>query len=598
MLREGRAIASLRNVLTASGRRWSDRRVIVWYTLSMGLAAYYGYLVLQSAFSSPFVVQDDARQHVFWMQRFIDPGLLPSDFMADYFQSRAPVGYVWLYQTAAAWGIHPFTFNKILPPLLSLLGTHYCFQFSLQLLPLPAAAFTSTLLLNQSLWMRDDLVSGTPRAFFYVLLLAFLVYVNRRAIAPCLVVLGLQPLFYPHCALISAGVLAVRLFWVKAGRMQRGKDLKGALLPGLGLSLLVLLLLPYALESSSFGPLVTPAEARGMPEFWPGGRASYFTNNSLLFWFGDRSGVLPTPVLTPPMLAFSLFFPWLWWRSKHPWMQIIRANATVLQQLMVASFGLYGVAHLLLFTLHLPSRYTHHSLRVVFALAASVTIWIFLDNLLRLLERTATSPKARVKQVGAFTMVCLMTVGLFSYSTLTQSFPFTNNRYGALPTLYRFLRSTPPDTIIASLTKETSNLHVFTQRSPLIAPELGLPYHTGYYREFRQRTIDLIEAQYSSEPDDLQRIIETYDIDYWLLDDHVLSAAHLRENNWFQQYQPAAKQAIAALENPEIPLALVAAKPRCTVFETEPQWPSAIAPPTDAAQKYWLLDAQCLRSAD
>lgn len=587
---EGKAIAPLRKFLMTPTRRWSDPRVVFGYTLSIVVAVYYGYLVLQSAFSAPFVVQDDARQHVFWMLRFVNAELFPQDFMADYFAAQAPAGYTWLYRTAAEWGIHPLTFNKILPPILGLLGTHYCFQFSLQLLPLPGAAFTSTLLLNQSLWMRDDLVSGTPRAFVYVLLLAFLVYVNRRAIAPCLIVLALQPLFYPQVALISATILVIRLFQFKVGKLEFAQESRDYWLSGLGLVILALLLAPYVLENSAFGPVVTPAEARQMPEFWPYGRASYFTDNPILFWFGDRSGFMPTPVLTPPMLALSLVFPWLWWRTKrNPWMQTIRANARILQQLVIASFGLYFAAHLTLFTLHLPSRYTHHSLRIVFALAASFTLWVIVDKLLQVLEKADGSFNAIAQKTGALITVGLIIFGLVSYSALTQSFPFTNNRFGTLPTLYRFLRSTPTDTTIASLTKETSNLHSFAQRSPLIAPELGLPYHKGYYQEFRQRTTDLIQAQYSQELSDVKSLIQKYDIDYWLLDEQVLAADYLLRNKWFQQYQPEAKQAIATLQNPNATLALTRAKEQCTILQTSPTTSEG-----DAPQQYWLLDAQCI----
>ena len=53
-------------------------------------------------------MQDDARQHVFWMQRFIDSELFPHDLIADYFQSVAPTGYTTLYRIAAALGSIPF----------------------------------------------------------------------------------------------------------------------------------------------------------------------------------------------------------------------------------------------------------------------------------------------------------------------------------------------------------------------------------------------------------------------------------------------------------------------------------------------------------
>ncbi len=591
------AIASLRKQLTTPATSWSDGRVVGWYGLGLLIAVYYGWLVLQDAFSSPYVVQDDARQHVFWMQRWLDPALLPNDFMADYFASRAPVGYAGLYRGAMAMGIDPFIFNKILPPLLSLLGTHFCFRFSMQLLPVPVTAFTSTLLLNQSLWMRDDLVSGTPRAFCSVLLLAFLVYANQRALLPGLIVLALQPLLYPQCAVLSAGILVVRLLHInQAGQLRVSRQAQDYWFAGLGLALLGCLLWPYTVDTSGFGPLVTAAMARTMPEFWPGGRAAYFTDNPLMFWFGDRSGWLPTPVLTPPLLAFSLGFPYWWWRRpNHPWIRQLRTHGQSLQHLVLVSFVLYFAAHLLLFKLHLPSRYTHHSLRIVFALTASFSLWIVLDTLLAKLSTRATSMRQRANQGGAIAASLLITVSLLGYSTMTQSFPFTNNRYGTVPELYEFLRAMPTDTVVASLTKETSNLHVFSQRSPLITPELGLPYHQGYYHIFRQRAKHLIAAQYSPTLDQVQAFIEQYDIDFWLLDDLSFEPAWLADNDWLQQYQPEAEHAIAAVSE-QTPPALATLKSSCTVLET----PVDVTLNTAIAQRYWLLDAQCIlnRSPD
>ena len=591
-----RAVISIRKFWTAQTHQAADPRVIFWYGLSLVFAAYYGYLVLQSSFGATYVVQDDARQHVFWMQRLIDPALLPDDFMADYFTYQATPGYKLLYQGAAALGIHPFTLNKVLPPMLGVLGTHYCFRLSLQLLPVPATAFTSTLLLNQTLWMRDDLVSGTPRAFISVLLLAFLVFVNGRMITPALVALTLQVLFYPQGALLAAGILVLRLVTVDRGHFRLSRSPHTYLLSGFGLIIVIALLAPCLVDSSPFGPLITPAAARQLPEFWPGGRNAYFTDNPILFWFGDRSGLLPTPMLTPPTIAFSLFFPWLWWRSPHRWLPLIKARMAILQQLVLASLGLYFAAHLLLYQLHLPSRYMHHSLRIVFALTASFTMGLFLDYLMQLMARPAATVVAIAQRGVAITAFCGVMIGLFGYSGLTQSFPFTNNRYGRLPDLYQFLQATPLDTTVASLTKETSNLHVFTQRSPLISPELGLAYHTGYYQTFRQRTVDLIEAQYSPDLQTLQAFIQQYGIDYWLIDDQSFSLDRLTQDNWFNQYQPAAQEAITNLTTFGDTLALIQAKPQCTVIETTPQSLSEIAPlGSDEAQAYWLLDANCLR---
>lgn len=590
---------SFRKFLTARGSHWSDPPVVFWYSLSLLFAVYYGYLVLQIAFSGDYVVQDDARQHVFWMMRFVDPTLLPNDFMADYYQSNAPSGYVWLYKSAYRLGIHPFIFAKILPPILGLITTHYCFLLSLQVLPLPSAAFTSTLILNQSLWMRDDLMSATPRAFLYPLLLAFLVYVNRRAVWPCLVVLLLQPLLYPLCGVLSAGLLGVRLLQFKNGRLTVSQDPQDYVLSGVGLLILVLLLGPYALQESAYGPVITPTEARTMPEFWPGGRSAYFNDNPIKFWFGDRSGLIPTPILTPPTMAFSLFFPWLWWRSRSVWMQIIRSNAAILQQLVVTSYLLFFAAHLVLFKLYLPSRYTHHTIRIVFALTASYTLWIFLDYLFTLIEKWGISRQRMVQKTMAGAAAVLIAIGLVGYSELLEKYPglFNSTRHGMLPELYEFLQETPKDTITASLTKETSNLHAFTERSPFIAPELGLAYHTGYYQIFRQRAVDLIAAQYSHDPQIARTFIQRYGIDYWLIDDKVASAEFMEKNKWFNQHRREAAQAISNLKNPNPPFILGEAKSQCTRLETTPQPDSLFAQlGKNDARRYWLLDAECIAS--
>ncbi|MDB9525078.1 hypothetical protein PN498_03695 [Oscillatoria sp. CS-180] len=590
--------AATRQFLTAQTVSWLDPRLIFWYSLSLLLTGYYAWLVLQSAFSASYIVQDDARQHVFWMLRFVDPALFPNDFMADYFQSVAPAGYTALYRGAAALGIHPLFFNKILPPLLGLLTTHYCFRLSLLVLPLPAAAFGSTVLLNQTIWMKDDVVSGTPRAFVYVLLLAFLVYFAQRSLWPCLATLILQPLFYPHCALLSMGVLTLSLITLQSGRIQVCRDVKTLRLAGIGLVVLFGLLIPYAVVDSPFGPLVSAAEARTMPEFWPGGRTPYFNDNPLIFWLSDRPGILPTPILTPPTLAFGLLLPLFWKRdATFPWIAFVRANSGILRNLTIASLGLYALAHLFLFRLHLPSRFTHHSLRVIFALCASIVLLLLIDDCLRIAEAAAHSLRGKVQAACCVMMATLLVFVVLGYSETTSSFPTTVNKQGKLPDLYAYLRTTPKDTVIAGTTGEMSNLQVFAQRSPLISPELGLPYHQGYYQEFRQRTLDLIEAQYSQDVAIVQAFIQKYGVDYWLIESRDFVTDDLSHYSWFTQYQPEAETAIQHLKAEENPIVLRQGKQVCTVLRTSPDDADlSTTTSSELPPEYWLIDAECVRS--
>ncbi|MEB3292750.1 MAG: hypothetical protein VKJ24_06290, partial [Synechococcales bacterium] len=145
-----------------------------WLGLSLLITTLYAFLSIRQGFQAEFVIQDDARQHVFWMQHWLDPTLFPNDGMVRYFESVAPTGYAWLYRLMVSLGIPPLQFNKLVPIGLSVITTYYSYRVSLKLLPTPIAAFCSSLLLSQTLWERDDLISGTARAFVYPIFAAFL----------------------------------------------------------------------------------------------------------------------------------------------------------------------------------------------------------------------------------------------------------------------------------------------------------------------------------------------------------------------------------------------------------------------------------------
>ena len=144
-----------------------------WLLLSIVVAILFSLSGLRLAFASVYTVQDDARQHVFWMQRFADGDLFPDDMIADYFSSVAPLGYKGLYWLVNGLGLEPWLFNKILPVILGAISTVYLFLVCLEIFPVPFAGFIAVLLFNQNLWMLDDLVSGTPRAFFLSFVFGF-----------------------------------------------------------------------------------------------------------------------------------------------------------------------------------------------------------------------------------------------------------------------------------------------------------------------------------------------------------------------------------------------------------------------------------------
>ena len=549
-----------------------------WFVLSLTFAFIYGVLGWQEAFAGEYVIQDDARQHVFWMQRYLDPQLFPNDLIADYFQSVAPAGYAFLYKLMAITGVHPFLFNKLLPMILALITTSYCFGISLQLLPVPATGFMACLMLNQSLWIEDTLASGTPRAFIYPLLCAFLYYLVRRSLVPCLVAIALQGLFYPQCVFISAGMLVIRLLKWQKGKIElsSAKEDYWLCITGLGVALLVLL--PYALITSEYGPAINAAEAKTLPEFLPGGRASFFADDFWQFWVSSRrSGLLGSTMFTPATMCAGLLLPFLLlFPTKLPLVNKVSKQVNLLVQLPLVSLALFFAAHALLFRLHLPSRYTQRSLEIVLALASAIALTLLLNAILN----WAQSNQSVGKQILALGAAAIIIVPLVIYPYfLGNSFPKTNNEAGNSPRLYQFFAQTPQDSLIASLSREADFIPSFSARSVLVSREYSIPYHTNYYRQFRQRMVNLIQAQYSPNLAEVQNFIQKYGVDFWLLEDNSLTAEYLDtvENRWLKQYQPAVAEARHILEQ-EVP-ALVNLIETCSVLKIE---------------GFTVLDAECI----
>lgn len=534
------------------------------------MAALYALLVLQDAFRTPYTVQDDARQHVFWMRRFLDPTLFPNDLIADYFESVAPWGYTQLYRLLAIAGLDPLVVNKLLPPVLGLTATAYGFGVTLQLFPVPFAGFLAAVMLNQVFWSHDDITSGTPRAFMVPLFLAFLYYLLRRNLWGVVAAIALEGLFYPQYVFVFAGIVLLQLVsWeaVAAGgrRFQVSTKRSDLVFCGTGLLIAVVVLLPYALSNNPYGPVLTVAEAKTIPEFFTEGRGRFFLADPWLFWLsGNRSGVFPT--FKPPLMGMAIALPWLWrYPARFPLVQQTR-NLGLLLRIVAVAFGLFFAAHALLFRLHLPSRYTGYTLRFVLVFAAAIALTVLLDAGLRWLA-VAGSGRSTPHWLRQFTvggLAAIVAAALLLYPRYIGDFPADEYRDGRSPLLYEFFAQQPKDILIASLLDEADFLPTFSNRSILFGREYAIPYHKAYGAAIRQRANDLIRAQYTTNPADLDRFLQTYRVDFWLISRNAFRPAALKGLN-LRQYPNAVAAAQAQLQQGTPVLATVINQ--CTDFQ-------------------------------
>ena len=544
--------------------------VKLWFYLSLTLAIICGILGIIPALSHEYIVQDDARSHVFWMARFINPELFPNDIIADYFQSVAPQGYTHLYKLFSLIKIPPLLLNKILPIILGLITTAYCFKIAIQILPIPLAGFLSTLLLNQNLWLKDDLISGTPRAFFYPLFLGFIHYFLKKSSLGIIITITLLGLFYPQGVFLCAALLTLDFLHFR--NQQKLTILT------IGLTTAFLILLPYALNTSEYSPIITLTQAKKLPEFFPGGRASFFSNNNFDFWLtGDRSGIIPPEWLSqsflpPQVWAGLLLFIFLSLKERFP-TQKITNKIILLPELALGSTGIFLAAHLLLFRLHHPSRYSQHSLRIIMALAGGIAFTLIIDIIrkkLHLLNLSCKNkPFQKIKTISISICIYIVLTLLLLYPALTNNFPVTNYVVGKAPQLYEYLAQQPSDIRIASLALEANNIPTFAKRSILVSSEYALPYHQGYYSQIKQRAKDLIQAQYSPNLEQVKKIIRKYKIDFWLLDSQALTLEYVRKNHRLQQLNNTATTLVRAqMENGIIP-SLLNVQESCRVLDIQ-----------------------------
>lgn len=560
-------IARLHKFLTATVDEKSRSHTIFWLTLSLTFAAIYGLLGIQQAFSAEYVVQDDARQHVFWMMRFVDPQLFPNDFIANYYQSVAPAGYSTLYKIAATIGIHPLFLHKILPLFLGLISTYFCFGLCLEMLPVPLTGFIASLLLNQHMWMTDDLASTTPRAFIYPIFLGFLYYLSRSSLLPCLGAIALIGLFYPPYALVAAGILVLRLLSWENGRLRLSGDRTNYLFCSIGLGVIFLVMLPYALDNSKFGPTYTAAEAKQMREFAPNGRNAFFRPNPKDFWLTGRgSGMFPKSLFTPVTHCAGLLLPLLlFWRSAFPLASRISSKIWLLLQLFLASLAMFFAAHATIFKLYQPGRYTAYSLRFIIVLVSAIALTLIIDGVCHWASKTETT--FYLKNQVALITTATIAIAVILYPCLVEEFPTVGYIEGKMPTLYKFFQQQPKDILIASISGEAENLPTFSQRSVLVAKKYAVPYQKGYFSGYLRRINDLIRAQYTPDRSVLQNFIKTYGITFWMLDRNALTLQYVNDYGWIDDFE-ATPEAMLSLKQGKIP-ALAPAMTTCAVFQNE-----------------------------
>jgi hypothetical protein len=528
-------LTHVRQILGCAKDDPRGRGIRPWFAIVMLYAIGCAFLALRQAFATKYMLADDVREHVFWMFRYMDPGLFPHDPIADYFQSLAPSGYASLYWVLAKLGIDPLLASKLIPSVLSLIATGYFFGLAWRFFRSRAAASLTAILFCQCLWLNSDLASATPRAFFYPLFVAFLYYQLRGSMLGVLVAVGLEALFFPPAALLSLGVLAwdcVR--WDKGLKLAPARGSRGYLLFAAAFSLILLCLWPYLHRVDAFGSLVSYTEAKRMPEFGPEGRVPFFFPSWWGYWVGGNGGIHNLPT-RPPWFLVALLWPVLRrFPEQFPLLKAVPRGARPVPQIIGGALLLFAIAHLLLFRLYLPNRYTQSTTRVLMILLAGGVVLALIDAALCRAEKRRKRG-GRTGELATLGSVAVLLAVMAGYPLLLPTFPTVSYVKGVTPGLYHFFDLQPATIRIASLSDEADNLPTFCQRSIIIGAECAVPFHPGYYLPLRDRGLQIARAQYSAYPGVLQKCLSDQQIDFWLLDRKAFSRRYWRKSRLLRQ---------------------------------------------------------------
>ncbi|MFG6106727.1 hypothetical protein U2F10_31095 [Leptothoe sp. EHU-05/26/07-4] len=548
-----------------------------WFGLAFSLffAFFYGYLAMQKGFAAHYVIQDDARHYLFWMERWRDADAFPNDLIADYLQSITPVGYKLFYRIASSLHLQPEWFAKVIPMFLGMVAAGYYYGLTLAIFPVPATGVMASVMLSQHIWCTDDVVSASPRAFIYPLLIPLLFYFVRRRWLVSLAFLGLLTLFYPPVAVVATTLYAAHAVdwatlpakWSQPWVMVHRGRLRIAIAAFI---LAALCILPtYALANHAFGPVVTMAEAHTIPEFQPTGRHSFFREGISRYWlvlFGGHGAILKRTIFTPVTLVAALFLiPMRWSKRFSPsGLSAISPAIHVFTKLTLVSLVWFIAAYAQAFKLHMPGRYTSHSIMLAIPILAAIAWTVILAAICK--------RRRQLKLVAPIAILLVVVPLFFYYPLLLKKFPKTLYMAGQEAPIYEYLQTQPHDTLIASIDYEADNIPAFARRSTLIAPEYATPFHLGYYRQIRQRAADLLKAHYTSDKTELTTFSNRYGIDFWLVNKGAFSADYLDHHQyWANNYQPLTAKVVQQVSNSNTSVLRTRIE-SCTVVETERFW--------------------------
>jgi len=524
----------------------------VLYITATALAVYV--IAHWHAFVSPYVINDDVRQQIFWMQKWSEPGIYPHDYLAGYASNYVSWGVIAIYRVASGL-MNPVQFTKVVTGFLFILSAILIYRLALVFRDDVAALLAVAVYFLFGSFL-GNMSGGLPRAFAFPLLLGYLCLIAESRLLAASLIIMLQSLFLPYIFLLCLAThllylahLSVksvlqhraRLCEKEPGRKypapSRMEPLGSCIHDRAALGLkpeadaapsfgkLILSVIPLAagvcimllkyvvLNSPAFGSLVGIQEIAGKVEYTAAGRYEIlrpFYLELIEHW----SFILPFHEWGPvfgwfsaaAMLAVGVFAMAKTTKKSVHW-----AGFRVFGYLMAASFTLYVLAFCLPLKLFVPSRYIESSLTILYCLAFALCLRIVIDSL----NLTRFVFPALFLLLAFLGAVRLHNVELYDYSA------------GA--PLYCFLSTTPLDATIAGHPEVMDNVVTFSRRKAFVTYKLSHAWIEPYWSVIKARSFDFFRAYYSDNAEEIRAFCKRNGIGYIVVRDEDFSEERLKK---------------------------------------------------------------------
>tara|TARA_Y100000310_G_scaffold248496_1_gene254330 strand:- start:1089 stop:2645 length:1557 start_codon:yes stop_codon:yes gene_type:complete len=464
---------------------------------------------------------DDDTRYLFFINNF--PDSLENNILAQnsYGKGGSTTIYFSNFYIIAGKFIDFIILGKLMGIFAFLLSVVFIYKLG-KIIKNKRYALILTFLFILQPWLARPFQGGLSRSFAFPLLIASIYYLIKKDRLKLSFVFLLEALIYPPVFLISLFTYGISLIDLKEKRINLALNKNYIVFIFIMLSF-ALILVPMLSVNYGIGEGTTLKEAIYSPEFYDGGAVPIFTGSIpftsdikstiqtliLIYNFGINRPVY----LNTLVVLFILSVVFIISYGK----QIFKLPKEI-YFLPIASLILQSLAFLLLFKLHIPSRYVKFSIPLFLIIILAHGIYLL-------------SIQKKLKHIFA---ILLLILAAFYINKLIL-IPQYNPIYCADKDIYGYLKTLPNDALIAGHPVDMNCIALFGQKNPFVMSQLHSVLFKDYYRVTRQRDFDFFSAYYAENKLEIQEFCKKNGITHIVVNKEHFTKEYLNQDYYYSE---------------------------------------------------------------